>query len=842
MANDFSDNPNCVALWRFEPAGLTTDSRGSNTLNASASAPTSNTTDYLEGSGSVRFTLANTQYYYIDDANLSSGFPWKNGDTNKKMTLCIRCRPYQNIYQRIISKISGNSGWALDTYAGYFRWVTGNGTTWTATNVGFISFNHWYTIVIQTDGGNVSYVKIWNETTNTSLYNSSFTPANPPVVAAGTLYIGSTNATTDLYDGLLDEIVVFNEFLFSNEIDAIRAQTYKYYDFNNKFGDDTSCKALWRFEAGALTTDSKGSNTLTLSATPPTAHATTYWEGAFSAAFVRASSEYAYIANASLDSGFPLKSDDTTKQVTFAFWIRFTTVATSGQYHQILCKSLSGSDNGLEVQLAYSSGAKFRIVWGYTETTQTTWDVFTPVTARWYHIAIIIDGVNKTWKCRVYDNTATTTTNYTGTTPASELRVNSRTLYIGCYDTIANYLDGYLDEFVVFNRLLIDAEVDAIRNRIFATNESIPTPLLSTSYTLYEPNHAGGDEPGILFMCGFEVEDAVLGWDAYSFGTSDGRSLARYRSGQFSLLFTNASYLRKNIHPFPELYLQVAICWTGATPAASAGKYLRWFKGATVLGTLNVNASGNITVYTGDASSLKATGTTVLEINKWYVIELHLNISDSGTFAVRIDGQSEFTWEGDTQPGTDTEVDMVELCSPVTTDVYYDDFFIISASGVSNNTWADRARIGYLPPMSDVTKSWSSSYFNTPDTHHFYDLRDFPNPDRGSLLYTKTAGLSEMYNMADCPLAANKDIIAVQAIGQFLNPTSTVGTNAELFVKNGSTVYSSIPLYVPPEVPYTTTLTLMKPYTYTWELNPLTRVEWTAAEIDNLILGFKKLG
>ena len=35
MANDFSSDSNCVALWRFESGALTADSIGTNTLTNS---------------------------------------------------------------------------------------------------------------------------------------------------------------------------------------------------------------------------------------------------------------------------------------------------------------------------------------------------------------------------------------------------------------------------------------------------------------------------------------------------------------------------------------------------------------------------------------------------------------------------------------------------------------------------------------------------------------------------------------------------------------------------------------------------------------------------------------
>ena len=87
MANDFSGDANCVALWRFESGALTTDSKGTNTLTNN-NAVAENAVDYKEGAGSADFEASSTQYFSITDANLDAGFPLKNGDANKKISIC----------------------------------------------------------------------------------------------------------------------------------------------------------------------------------------------------------------------------------------------------------------------------------------------------------------------------------------------------------------------------------------------------------------------------------------------------------------------------------------------------------------------------------------------------------------------------------------------------------------------------------------------------------------------------------------------------------------------------------------------------------------------------------
>ncbi len=86
MANDFSGS-GAQALYRFEPSLLTVDSINTNTLTLK-NVPTSDTSNQMEGAGCAKILNASDQGFYIPDASLSAGFPFKNSDTNKKMTFC----------------------------------------------------------------------------------------------------------------------------------------------------------------------------------------------------------------------------------------------------------------------------------------------------------------------------------------------------------------------------------------------------------------------------------------------------------------------------------------------------------------------------------------------------------------------------------------------------------------------------------------------------------------------------------------------------------------------------------------------------------------------------------
>ena len=228
----------------------------------------------------------------------------------------------------------------------------------------------------------------------------------------------------------------------------------------NDFSGDASCQALWRFESGALPTDSKGSNTLTNNGA--TEDLVNYREGACAAKFTAASSQYMNIADASLGAGFPLKNGDSVKTGTYSFWYR--PVSDPGYFgHVVINKSNNyGISVGINTAVLY-------IYWGYGTSYEGislavpwTWTV-----GHWYHISVVFDGVNK--KLAIYGLEVSSGIFYSGQcNPVNSLSVSNYAFEIGRRADAARYVDGQLDEFVVFNRCLTPDECYRISQGTYA--------------------------------------------------------------------------------------------------------------------------------------------------------------------------------------------------------------------------------------------------------------------------------------------------------------------------------------------------------------------------------------
>lgn len=250
--NDFSTLSNCNAFYRFEPGGLTTDSKSMNTLTASASSPTSSSAwwYYNEGTGSALFTRTSSQCFYITDANLPSGFPTKSGESNTTFTVCFWMR-YSSAtqYGGLVSKYLGTGNlrsWSIlwgNTNQIILLWGTTNGTAVEQFNLGnsTVGANHWYHVSVAFDGPNKKILAVihpqWGKYPTTI---AEFSPTNTLSAVASELRIGSYDGG-NYWNGYIDEVVIFDQFLSIADMDAVRSGTFtgstlkKPVTFNNIF-------------------------------------------------------------------------------------------------------------------------------------------------------------------------------------------------------------------------------------------------------------------------------------------------------------------------------------------------------------------------------------------------------------------------------------------------------------------------------------------------------------------------------------------------------------------------------------------------------------------------------
>jgi hypothetical protein len=479
-ANDFTDDSNCKALYKFENCvDIGYDSIGSTHLH-NQNCVLSNAIRFKEGFQSAEFFRDRLHYLSAVDGELPAGFPLKNSDTTRTGTWCFWVY-FKNLagsaYYDIISKGSTtnralnlyyynglNANWG---YSGGNQVVAITGTTgWAA--------NRWYHISLAFDGVNKRlYCRVWSDSAQQIICDQASAITNAMVASADNFTLGAHSGSVSYFDGILDEVVIFNRQLPSWQMDAIRKGLFSGTgptQPGNDFTGDSNCKALWKFEAGALTTDTISTNTLTDHSTVSITNvADAVKEGSGCVKTTNAVATWLHVADGSLAAGFPLKNGDANKVISVCLWFRPLDV---GSYRTIISK-YNSTTGSFFIQFNSSGNMFFRYAFGSGTLTYQDFQIGTGLVANtWYHLGFTIDGINKKLTYRLYNSSIEVAT-YGEMYPGAELRVDATDWAIGANQgastgTAANPFYGYIDEVVVFNRLLNILEIDSIRQGTYS--------------------------------------------------------------------------------------------------------------------------------------------------------------------------------------------------------------------------------------------------------------------------------------------------------------------------------------------------------------------------------------
>jgi len=237
---------NCVAQWNFEDGALTTDSTGGNTLSNVGTA-TADTGNFMQGSASTDLEEDSTQRYTISDSNLDVGFPLKDGDTTKIISVAawfrIESLPSNGAGLTIWSKWNSASG----SYRSFLL-VVYNDTTDTSVRLylGYnsgadgesidhgsaLSINTWYHVTATYDNSDKGYTvrldDAAGDTIGTDLDSTATLDGNKLTVTADAdVKVGAFQADgTWSWDGQIDEVLIFSDVLTGPESEAISKGTF----------------------------------------------------------------------------------------------------------------------------------------------------------------------------------------------------------------------------------------------------------------------------------------------------------------------------------------------------------------------------------------------------------------------------------------------------------------------------------------------------------------------------------------------------------------------------------------------------------------------------------------
>ena len=243
VGNDFSDDPNCVAVWNMENDALKTDTLLKNKWITDVNVVADPCC--VQGLRSARFTRSLNSYMSIPDANLSAGFPMKSTGTQKSITICAWVRlaslPTGGYDTRtILSKEAGYQDYGFSF--GVWKYGVTQYVVWKWGQTAYdlyippVTFawtpvvGRWYHITGTYDNTTgMCRIRVYDSETDDVVAADRVAAVGGPIrVNSKPLVIGADarNWLDTRFDGLMDEVVVFNRALTVADIDKVREGTY----------------------------------------------------------------------------------------------------------------------------------------------------------------------------------------------------------------------------------------------------------------------------------------------------------------------------------------------------------------------------------------------------------------------------------------------------------------------------------------------------------------------------------------------------------------------------------------------------------------------------------------
>lgn len=302
------------------------------------------------------------------------------------------------------------------------------------------------------------------------------------------------------------------------------------------------------------------------------------------------------------------------------------------------------------------------------------------------------------------------------------------------------------------------------------------------------------------------------------------------RTGNYSYRVDNNGSGLKGITDISEFYMRIAV---QCSNVLIGGYFLRWFNSSTELGSLRRNdATQLLEAYIG-TSTLVGTSTIPILIDTWYLIELHVKIADaSGDLEVKIDGILDIDFSGDTKPGSDTTVNIINLYQNNGTNGrywYYDDLALNDVNGSDDNSWIGDGKVILLPPYGNGDVSGLTGQ-DADSVDNYLNVDEFPNDSDTTYNEGTVSGTYDLYGITGTTIS---DVFVLRLFpeGRARDTVADGGIGALGIKVSGSSEY------------WATGTQLLTSYTrFTgaeYLLNPSTTGTWEVSDVNLLQIGFK---
>ena len=239
---------------------------------------------------------------------------------------------------------------------------------------------------------------------------------------------------------------------------------------------------------------------------------------------------------------------------------------------------------------------------------------------------------------------------------------------------------------------------------------------------------------------------------------------------------------------------------------------------------LVLTQDGTVQIYTAGTSSsyLRETTTSILPNGTWTYVEFALEISNSGKYELRFDGET--VAQGD---GVDTQDDD-DYATCVAFYTYYNAYYLddIYILGGQNGLFdfLGPSKVSAYFPDTDIVAEWSCSS----GVSH-YALVDSAAPDLTTYIFTDTTGNTDLFRVAPSDLLPDINGVQLCAEGSI---AGTVPKGFKATIKNGDDTVTTTRHLI--DTTYSTMLVVA-------EKPPGATEDWTLSDFSTVSFGIEKV-
>ncbi len=317
-----------------------------------------------------------------------------------------------------------------------------------------LTANVWQHLVIRKNGDTRNvYINGADAGVNCTNANSTITDNSDP------LTIGDVQAGSKNFNGIIDEVRIYNRALTAAEIrEMYESSAPNFRSQVNAPQTNTLTSGLvgyWSFDGSTLLTgavlDSSGNNN------------TGYLMGGHSTSTQRLPGVIGQALNFDGNDLVSISDSATltwTNKMSASFWMKTSTVAAG--YYVLVAKWQADTNNEFFWQLN-ADELHFYVENSCTDnggSSYTTTDAANLTVNTWYHVVGVYDGTQGTSndRIKIYVNGAHSVSTQAGDLPTSMPNCNSN-VTIGGDTSYSRYFKGQIDEVRIYNRALSAAEV-----------------------------------------------------------------------------------------------------------------------------------------------------------------------------------------------------------------------------------------------------------------------------------------------------------------------------------------------------------------------------------------------